>query len=364
MGEEYGETAPFQFFTDHIDEKIAVATAEGRRREFSAFASFSAEDVPDPQDEETFLRSKLTREGDEAIRALYVRLLDVRRELPAGRDADAVDCDAAVPWLRVRRGPFTLAGNFAETPASVPVDGRRRARPRHPRRHAPGQRPRRPARARGSARAMTAPPDIESAREVWPGRPFPLGATWDGHGTNFALFSENAAEVDALPVRRRGQRGADPGRRADGPHLALLPAGRPRGPVLRLPRRRRLRPVRRAPLQPEQAPHRPLRQGDRGAGPLGRGERRCPTCPTARSTPTSSPTTRTTPRRSRSRSSSTRASTGRATRRRGRRGTRRSSTRPTSRATRCSTRPCARTCAAPTPGSRPRRRSATSSASA
>jgi len=42
---------------------------------------------------------------------------------------------------------------------------------------------------------MTAPPDVDSAREVWPGRPFPLGATWDGHGTNFALFSENAAEV-------------------------------------------------------------------------------------------------------------------------------------------------------------------------
>jgi maltooligosyltrehalose trehalohydrolase len=123
MGEEYGETAPFQFFTDHIDEKIAVATAEGRRREFSAFASFSAEDVPDPQDAETFRRSKLTREGDEAMRALYVRLLDVRRELPAGRDADAVDCDPAVPWLRVRRGPFTLACNFAAEPASVPVDG-------------------------------------------------------------------------------------------------------------------------------------------------------------------------------------------------------------------------------------------------
>ena len=31
---------------------------------------------------------------------------------------------------------------------------------------------------------------------VWPGRPFPLGATWDGTGTNFALFSETAAGVD------------------------------------------------------------------------------------------------------------------------------------------------------------------------
>ena len=31
---------------------------------------------------------------------------------------------------------------------------------------------------------------------VWPGRPFPLGATWDGTGTNFSLFSENAARVE------------------------------------------------------------------------------------------------------------------------------------------------------------------------
>ena len=40
MGEEYGEDAPFQFFTDHIDEAIARATREGRRREFAAFAAF------------------------------------------------------------------------------------------------------------------------------------------------------------------------------------------------------------------------------------------------------------------------------------------------------------------------------------
>jgi maltooligosyltrehalose trehalohydrolase len=122
MGEEYGEPAPFQFFTDHIDEEIATATAEGRRREFSTFESFAAEDVPDPQDPETFRRSKLTREGDDALRGLYARLLEVRRELPAGADADAVDCDGSVPWLRVRRGPFTLVCNFADTPADIPVD--------------------------------------------------------------------------------------------------------------------------------------------------------------------------------------------------------------------------------------------------
>jgi glycogen operon protein len=36
----------------------------------------------------------------------------------------------------------------------------------------------------------------EQRTEVWPGRPFPLGATWDGEGVNFSLFSENAHRVE------------------------------------------------------------------------------------------------------------------------------------------------------------------------
>ena len=31
---------------------------------------------------------------------------------------------------------------------------------------------------------------------LWPGRPYPLGATWDGRGVNFALYSENATKVE------------------------------------------------------------------------------------------------------------------------------------------------------------------------
>ena len=31
---------------------------------------------------------------------------------------------------------------------------------------------------------------------VWPGQPYPLGATWDGEGVNFAIFSENATGVE------------------------------------------------------------------------------------------------------------------------------------------------------------------------
>jgi isoamylase len=37
---------------------------------------------------------------------------------------------------------------------------------------------------------------MEHRTEVWPGRPYPLGATWDGKGVNFALFSENAEAVE------------------------------------------------------------------------------------------------------------------------------------------------------------------------
>jgi isoamylase len=41
---------------------------------------------------------------------------------------------------------------------------------------------------------MAAEPQAE--REVWPGRPFPLGPDWDGEGTNFAIFSEHAERVE------------------------------------------------------------------------------------------------------------------------------------------------------------------------
>ena len=34
------------------------------------------------------------------------------------------------------------------------------------------------------------------SRTTWPGAPFPLGPTWDGNGTNFSLFSENAKRVE------------------------------------------------------------------------------------------------------------------------------------------------------------------------
>ena len=120
MGEEYGEKAPFQFFSDHIDPDIAQATREGRRSEFAAFSSFSAEEIPDPQDPATFERSKLTREADPALAELYRELLQVRHELPPG-DPDEITGDEARRWLRVRRGQFEIVCNFADEELALPA---------------------------------------------------------------------------------------------------------------------------------------------------------------------------------------------------------------------------------------------------
>ncbi|PTA68313.1 glycogen debranching protein GlgX [Deinococcus arcticus] len=49
---------------------------------------------------------------------------------------------------------------------------------------------------------LTAPPTPVPMR---PGRPFPLGATWDGKGTNFALYSENASGIELCLFDERGQ---------------------------------------------------------------------------------------------------------------------------------------------------------------
>ena len=107
MGEEYGEPNPFQFFTDHVSPEIASAAREGRKREFAAWSAFSGEDVPDPQDEETFLRSKLSRREIPGVRDRYRRLLALRRTL-----SREVQAEAHGPKLTMRRGHATLVADF------------------------------------------------------------------------------------------------------------------------------------------------------------------------------------------------------------------------------------------------------------
>ena len=69
---------------------------------------------------------------------------------------------------------------------------------------------------------------------TWPGHFSPLGATWDGEGTNFALFSEGAEAVDLSLFDDDGQRKWPAARGSDGAHLARLRASRRTGPALRL----------------------------------------------------------------------------------------------------------------------------------
>jgi maltooligosyltrehalose trehalohydrolase len=88
MGEEYGETNPFLYFVSHGDPELVQAVREGRRREFAAFGWEGQ--VPDPQSESTFERSRLDwsrldQPKHSALRALYSDLLRLRAQEPALR---------------------------------------------------------------------------------------------------------------------------------------------------------------------------------------------------------------------------------------------------------------------------------------
>jgi maltooligosyltrehalose trehalohydrolase len=90
MGEEYGETAPFQYFVDFTDPALVEAMRRGRKEEIGLHGG---DDPPDPQVEETFRRSKLDRGlrhhgAHRVLYAFYRELLRLRRESPALRFPD------------------------------------------------------------------------------------------------------------------------------------------------------------------------------------------------------------------------------------------------------------------------------------
>ncbi len=84
MGEEYGEPAPFQYFVSHSDPDLVEAVRRGRREEFAAFAWQG--ELPDPQSEATFLRSKIDPDlrfsGNHAVlHEFYRELLRLRKSI-------------------------------------------------------------------------------------------------------------------------------------------------------------------------------------------------------------------------------------------------------------------------------------------
>jgi maltooligosyltrehalose trehalohydrolase len=131
MGEEWGSSSPFQFFTSHPEPELARATAEGRKAEF-AHHGWDADEVPDPQDPETFTRSKLKWDEVEAgeharLRQVYRELISLRHNEPEladpWLDEMSVDYDEANRWIAMRRGNLVIACNLGTEAVEVPAAG-------------------------------------------------------------------------------------------------------------------------------------------------------------------------------------------------------------------------------------------------
>ncbi len=131
MGEEWGASTPFQFFSSHAEPELAQATAEGRKAEFAEHG-WNADDIPDPQDPQTFQRSKLN--WDEVDSGEHARLHRLYRDLIALRRQEAdmadprlehlvIDYDEAQRWIVLRRNRLAIACNLGTEPATVPVSG-------------------------------------------------------------------------------------------------------------------------------------------------------------------------------------------------------------------------------------------------
>jgi maltooligosyltrehalose trehalohydrolase len=131
MGEEWAASTPFQFFTSHPEPELGTATAEGRIAEFERMGWDPAV-VPDPQDPETFTRSKL--DWEEAAQGRHARLLDLyrrlgrlRRERPELTDPDfgSVRCtaDETNRLFTMRRGRLLVALNLGAEAVDLAADG-------------------------------------------------------------------------------------------------------------------------------------------------------------------------------------------------------------------------------------------------
>lgn len=133
MGEEWAASTPFQFFTSHPEPELGRATAEGRIAEFERMGWDPAV-VPDPQDPETFTRSKL--DWSEAGEGRHALLLEVYRELGRLRrehedltdpSFTTVHCtvDEEARVFTMRRGSLLVAVNFGDAEATVPTGATR-----------------------------------------------------------------------------------------------------------------------------------------------------------------------------------------------------------------------------------------------
>ena len=120
MGEEWGASTPWQYFTSHPEAELGRIVAEGRIKEFERMGWDPAV-VPNPQDPETFSRSKLDWRELESpqharLHTLYRELIALRRERPELIDPDwskvRAQCDDERRTLRMDIGGLSVLVNF------------------------------------------------------------------------------------------------------------------------------------------------------------------------------------------------------------------------------------------------------------
>jgi len=131
MGEEYGETRPFMFFTDHA-EPLGSAVSAGRMSEFGDHGWDELYgkhvEVPDPQDTQTFLRSKLgprLGSGGATSRAIQAWMSTVMEARPLSMEGGAwqrhpVSMSERAPRQLTMTGPVTVHANLSQEPMTVP----------------------------------------------------------------------------------------------------------------------------------------------------------------------------------------------------------------------------------------------------
>ena len=130
MGEEWGASTPWQYFTDHPDPQLAEAVREGRRAEFAEHG-WDRGEVPDPQAAQTVEHSRLdwSEVGNEPHARLldwYRSLIRLRRERHDLRDARldrvGVTHDDAARTVVVHRGDHRVLVNLSGQERTLPLD--------------------------------------------------------------------------------------------------------------------------------------------------------------------------------------------------------------------------------------------------
>ncbi|UQN15448.1 malto-oligosyltrehalose trehalohydrolase [Gulosibacter sp. ACHW.36C] len=130
MGEEWGATTPFQYFSSHPEPELAEAVSRGRISEFSRMG-WDESQVPDPQDPDTFRASRLEwmeLDGPERqwLLDVYRRLIALRRSRPQFtrpwlRDVSA-KADAELGVFTFWRGDLEVVCNFSDAARELELD--------------------------------------------------------------------------------------------------------------------------------------------------------------------------------------------------------------------------------------------------